>query len=268
MRVLSLINGTLISETASTYALYYAKSFGWQLSLVYIRDKEPLAMVEKVFNDIESLASPLGVGVDLIIYERFEELEQLVFEENIDMLFCSTKNNRSIFDKSFAKKIINARLKVDLAIVKVVKIGIAEDVEKIIMPIRGYQLSVNKFAFFASLVNAYDANAEIFSIDEIKKREIASLNAKKVKRKLQDTVFNLRHYFRLANVMGMKFSIKHHFALVGGDEIQSRIAKNSYDLAIVGGHHQKSFFKTHPIDILFEKPTINTIYTIQSKDNK
>ncbi len=268
MRVLSLINGTLISETTSTYALYYAKNLGCQLSLVYIRDKEPLVMVEEVFNDIKSFASLLGVGVDLIIYDRFEELERLVFEENIDMLFCSTKNNRSLLDKSFAKKIIDAGLKVDLAIVKIVKIAIAADVEKIIMPIRGYQLSVNKFAFFASFVNAYNANAEIFSIDEIKRREIASLDAKKVKRKLQDTVFNLRHYFRLANIMGMKFSIKHNFALVEGEEVQSHIAKNSYDLAIVGGHHQKFSFRVHPIDTLFEEPVINTIYTIQSKDDK
>lgn len=267
MRVVSLINGTMISETSSIYALYYAKSFSLNLSLVHIKDNDPEAIVDKVFTDIQRLAASLDVDVDLLVYDSIDELEYLVADENVDILFCSTKHNRSIFEHSFAKKIINLDMKVDLAIVKVVKLAGADSVDKIIMPIRGFQLSVRKFTFFSIFVNAYDSDAEIFSIDKIKKSKAASLNAKKVKLKLEEIIFNLRHYFRLANIMKMKFSIKHHFAMVESDDVQSHIAKNSYDLAIVGGHHEKSFFTQHPIDVLFEKPMINTIYFIPTKDN-
>jgi hypothetical protein len=267
MRVVSLINGTMISETSSIYALYYAKSFSLKLSLVHIKDNDPEVIVNKVFSDISRLASSLDIEVDLLVYESLDDLEELLMNENVDALFCSTKHNRSIFEPSFAKKIINMGMKVDLAIVKVVKQAGADSVDKIIMPIRGYQLSVRKFTFFSTLVNAYDSDAEIFSIDKVKKSQAASLNAKKVKIKLEEILFNLRHYFRLANIMKMKFSIKHHYALAEGDEVQSHIAKNSYDLAIVGGHHEKSFFTQHPIDVLFEKPMINTIYFIPTKDN-
>ena len=268
MRVVSLINATMISETSSTYALYYAKSFSLKLSLVHIKDNDALPIVEKVFEDIKKLASSLGVEVDLLLFDTLDELKELIEEKNVDILFCSTKHNRSIFQESFAQKIIKMGLHVDLAIVKVVKLIGAQSVDKIVMPIRGSQLSVKKFTFFSTFVNAYNANAEIFSIDKISRREYATLDAKKVKIKLQKIMFNLRHYFRLTTIMKMKFSIKHHYALAEGDEVQSHIAKNGFDLAIVGGHHEKSFFFRHPIDILFEKPMINTLYFIPTKDSK
>lgn len=268
MRVVSLINGTMISETSSLYALYYAKSFSLKLSLVHIRDNDPEGIIDKIFTDIQKLASSLDVEVDLLMYESIDQLEDLITDKNVDILFCSTKHNHSIFEHSFAKRIINMGMKVDLAIVKVVKLAGADSADKIIMPIRGYQLSVKKFTFFSTLVNAYGSDAEIFSIDKIKKSKAASLDAKKVKVKLEEIIFNLRHYFRLANIMKMKFSIKHNFAMVEGDEVQSHIANNSYDLAIVGGHHDKSYFnQKHPIDVLFEKPMINTIYFIPDKGN-
>lgn len=267
MRVVSLINATMISETSSIYALYYAKSFSLKLSLVHIKDNDPEAIIDKVFADIKKLASSLDVEVDLLVYESLDELDSLIANKNVDTLFCSTKHNRSIFEPSFAKKIIDMGMKVDLAIVKVVKLAGADSIEKIIMPIRGFQLSVKKFTFFSVFVNAYGSDAEIFSIDKIKKGQAASLEAKKVKKKLQEIIFNLRHYFRLSHIMKIKLSIKHDFAMVESDDVQSHIAKNSYDLAIVGGHHEKNFFSKHPIDILFEKPMINTIYFIPVKDN-
>ncbi|MBN2782993.1 MAG: hypothetical protein JXQ66_07125, partial [Campylobacterales bacterium] len=73
-------------------------------------------------------------------------------------------------------------------------------------------------------------------------------------------------YFRLSNMIDYKFTLKHHYALAEGANVLSHIAKHNYDLAIVGAHHEKRFFKaSHPIDILFEKPIINTIYFIPGK---
>ncbi len=268
MRVVSLINSNMICETSSIYALHYAKSFSLKLSLVHIKENDKLPAIDKVFADIKKLATSLDVEVELIIYESLKELEQLILDKNIDILFCSTKHDRSIFEQSFVKKVIKLGLRVDLAVVKVVKFTGAVGVEKIIMPIRGYQFSINKFTFFTAFVNAYSATAEIFSVDEIKKSQAALLSAKDVKIKLQNVMFNLRHYFRLAIIMNIKFSIKHSYALIEGYEVQSHIAKNSYDLAIIGGHHKRNFFYCHPIETLFEKPMINSIYFIPCDDDE
>ncbi|MFA6137089.1 MAG: hypothetical protein WC667_03270 [Sulfurimonas sp.] len=266
MRVVSLINSNMICETSSIYALHYAKGFALKLSLVHIKENNKLQAIDKVFADIKKLASSLDVEVELIIYESLKELEQLVFDKNIDMLFCSTKYERPLFEQSFAKRVIKLGLRVDLAVVKVVKFTGAVGVDKIIMPIRGHQLSVKKFTFFSAFVNAYTAAAEIFSVDEIKKHPVAWLDAKAVKIKLQEVTFHLRHYFKLAVIMKMKFSLRHSYALIEGDEVQSHIAKNSFDLAIIGGHHKKNIFHHHPIEALFEKPMINTIYFIPFND--
>lgn len=268
MKVISLINGSMISENSSMYALHYAKSFNLKLSLVHIKESDELLMIEKVFKGVEKVAAIFNLEVELFIHESFNEFEDFLQNNNVDIIFCSTKQQHSIYENSFAKKIIKMNLKVDLAIVKIVKLGSYENIENIIMPIRGHHLSVNKFTFFATMVNAYNASAEIFSIDEIKRSQIASLDAKKVNKKLQEITFNLRHYFRFAKLMDMKFSIKHHFTLTESEDVQSHIAKNDYDLSIVGGHHEKRFFSSHPIDILFERPIINTIYHIEAKNYK
>ncbi|MCX6076161.1 MAG: hypothetical protein NTW78_04650 [Campylobacterales bacterium] len=267
MRVVSLINSNMICETSSIYALHYAKAFTLKLSLVHIKENDKLSIIDKVFADIKKLAASLDVEVELIIYESFKELEQLILDKNIDILFCSTKHERPLFEQSFAKRVIQLGLRVDLAVVKVVKFAGAMSIEKIIMPIRGHQLSVKKFTFFTAFVNAYTATAEIFSVDEIKQHPAAWLDAKAVKIKLQEVTFHLRHYFKLAVMMKMKFSLRHSYALIEGDELQSHIARNSFDLAIVGGHHKKSIFHHHPIEALFEKPMINTIYFIPFNDD-
>ncbi|MFA6195560.1 MAG: hypothetical protein WC656_02805 [Sulfurimonas sp.] len=262
MRVVSLINSNMICETSSTYALYYAKSLSLKLSLVHIKESDKLALIEKVYVDIQRLAILLEVEVELILYDNFEELEQFIRDKNVDILFCSTKHKHSLFEESFAKRVIKLGMKVDLAVVKVVKFAAANCVDKMIMPIRGHHLSVNKFTFFTAFVNTYHAKAEIFSVDEIKKHQMAALDAKAIKVKLQDVIFNLRHYFRLADIMKMKFTMKHRYAFSRQDEVQAHIAKNSYDLAIVGGHRKKNFFYRSHIETLLEKPIINTIYFI------
>ncbi len=267
MRVVSLINSNMICETSSTYALYYAKSLSLKLSLVHIKENEKLPLVEKNFVDIKKLATLLEVEVDLIVYESLQELEQFIINKNVDIVFCSTKHKHSMLEESFVKRVIKLDMRVDLAIVKVVKFATANSVDKIIMPIRGHHLSVNKFTFFSTLVKAYHSKAEIFSVDEIKKYQMASLDAKAIKVKLQDVIFNLRHYFRLADIMDMKFTMKHRYALSEGDEVQAHIAKNSYDLAIVGGHHKKNFFYHHSVETILEKPIINTIYFIPFNDD-
>ena len=125
MRVVSLINSNMICETSSTYALYYAKSLSLKLSLVHIKENDKLALIEKVFTDIQKLATLLEVEVELILYDNFEALEQFIRDKNVDILFCSTKHKHSLFEESFAKRVIKLEMQVDLAVVKVVKFAAA-----------------------------------------------------------------------------------------------------------------------------------------------
>lgn len=266
MVVISLINGSIISETAAIYALKYAKKLEYKYILAHIQGSDALEDVQKSVQNITKLSTNNGVESEFISFETLDEFIKFVAIKDIDMLFCSTRHKHTLFDKSFVKSLLKKNIKADLAVLKVVKIGVAQSVDKIILPIRDSKLSVRKFALFASFSLIYDAKSEIYSVDKVRNRNLAKIDLTVQKKKLKEIVFNLRHYLKLSKLMDFKFSIKHDYALQESDVVLSHIAKNEYDLAIVGGHHDKSFFGGHPIDILFEKPIINTLYFIPHKD--
>lgn len=266
MRVISFINGSLISQTASIYALYYAKQREVALDLVYIESKDDFAQVQRSSKSIEAVAQKLEVDIDFQHFQNGNAFLVAFLNKEIDMMFCSTRHDHSIFDRSFVQTLLKWNLPSDLAVVKVVNLGVAEKVDKIILPLRGSKLSIQKFSFFTLNTLAYDAKAEIYSVDKVTKNRLSKIDSEMIKTQLQKLLFALRHYVRLAKIMGFKFTIRHEFALLEDESIENHIVRKNFDLAIVGGHHDKSFFGNHPIDILFERPMINTIYFIPYKD--
>lgn len=266
MKVVTMVNGSLSSHTTALYALYYAKQFNATLSFLYLKENNSTQEVEEHIQDIKDLADSFDVVNEFISFDSLFSLKEFLRKMDITILFCSTKKNSSIYSQSFVKTIENFKVPLDIAVVKVVKVGRAHNIDKIIMPIRDSKLSIHKFTFFTLMSQAYDAKAEIYSIDKISKIHFANEDSASIKQKLQNVIFNLRHYMQLAKSIDFKFSVKHDYAFVEGDRVQEHIAKYEYDLIIMGGHHEKNFFRSHPIDILFDKPLTNTIYIIPYKE--
>lgn len=268
MRVISLINGSLSSETSSIYALHYANKLSYKLSLVYIKEPVYSKELDKSFANIKYLATLLEVESELLIFENLIEFKDFIKSRNVDMLFCSSRHNHIILDKSFAHSVLKMDMEVDLAIVKIVKLHRADSIDSIVLPIRGSKLSVKKFTLFYTFALAYDAKAEIYSIDKLSKNQLAKVGSVQIKNRLKELIFDLRHYFRIAETINFKLNLKHDYTLAEGKKVKTHIAQHGYDLAIVGAHHNKSFFRKHPINILFETPIINTIYFIAYNEHK
>lgn len=266
MKVVTLVNGSLSSHTTALFALYYAKQLGAALSFVYLKEQNSVEYVQEHIQDIKDLADSFETENEFSSFDSLEGLKEFLCKKENTILFCSTKKNSSIYDQSFIRKIEALEIPLDMAVVKVVKVGRSHTIEKIVMPIRDSKLSVHKFTFFSSISLAYGAKAEIYSVDKISRFTLAHNNMPSLKQKFQDLIFNLRHYFHLARTMGFKFSVKHDYALSEGERVQEHIATHGYDLIIVGGHHYRNFFRSHPIDVLFEKPLVNTIYIIPYKE--
>jgi len=266
MRVISLINGSLISETMTVYALNYAKQLNASVNLVYIKGGDSLKYIMLSVENLKLIADNLGVEIEYSTFDSLLQFKEFVDEKNVDMLFCSTRQQHTIFDKSFVKSLITQNVKADLAVVKVVKLGNVLAIENIIMPIRETKLSVKKFTLFSTFSLAYNAKSEIYSLDEISSKDMYKVTPKIIKARLKDILFGLRHYLKLLRELGVRFAIKHDFALAEGERVKAHIAKHHYDLAIVGAHPEKALFSHHPIDILFENPMINTIYYLPHKD--
>lgn len=266
MKVVTLVNGSLSSHTTAVYALNYAKQLGIGLSFVYLKEQNDEMQVQEHIQDIIELADSFEIANEFIVFDTFSQLKEFLNKKDIAMLFCSTRKNSSIYDQSFVRKIEKLNAPIDMAVVKVVKVGGANNIEKIIMPIRGSKLSVQKFTFFTLMSLAYDTKAEVYSVDKISKFSFAVQDTAAVKEKLQNVIFNLRHYLHLAKSIDFKFAIKHDYTMAEGDRVHEHIATHGYDLIIMGGHHYRSFFHSHPIDVLFDKPLVNTIYMIPYKE--
>ncbi len=268
MRVISMINGSLSSETTSVYALHYAKKLSYRLSLIYIKEAVYSRDLDQSYAHIKHTAELLEVDTELLLFENLREFKEFVKSRNIDMLFCSSRHNHTIFEKSFAQSVVKMGLSVDIAILKIVKLHRANSVENIILPIRGSKLSVKKFTLFYTFALAYDAKAEIYSIDKLSKTELAKVESSDTTNRLKELIFAFRHYFRIAAAMDFRLQLKHDYTLAEGERVKTHIAQHGYDLAIVGAHHEKSLFGHHPIDILFETPIVNTLYFIPCEENR
>lgn len=244
MKVISLTNGSLISHTTAIYAIHYAKQLNYNLDLIHIKEKDDTSFIQDNVEDIINLAKSFDIETNFLIFDNIYELEQYINLKDIDMVFCSTRQNKSIYDKSFVTKLISHNIKTDLCIAKIVKIGAAYNIDKIIMPIRGSKLSVKKFTLFSNFSLSYKAKSEVYSVDKISKINFSFKSVDVIKQKLQDIIFDLRHYIKLSNMIGFKFAIKHDYVFNEGDKIQTHIAQHNYDLIIMGGHHEKSFGNT------------------------
>jgi len=268
MRVVSLINGSLLSEKAALYAVYYAKQLKLNLTFIHIESNDSMKKVIQSVENLELQAQKQGVKTEFITLKSLSKLKKFVENKGIDIIFCSTRQNHSILDKSFVKKLISEKIKADLAIIKIVQIAKVENINSILLPIRETRLSVKKFALMEVFAKVYNAKVEIYSLDKISAKKLSNITSKDIKQKLQEVLFKLRHYIKMFHINNISFAIKHDFSLSQGDRVKEHIAKHNYDLAIIGAHKDDNsiFNKKHPIDILFKIPLINTLYFIPHKD--
>jgi len=266
MKVISLINGSLISETTAAYAIHYAKELKSSISFIYVTGHDSIQDVMRSSENLKAKSSNMDVEAEFIILDTLYELKKYAHSKDADMIFCSTRHKHGILDKSFVQSIISQNIRADLSVIKIVKLGNTQNIENIILPIKDTKLSVKKFTLMTVFTLAYNAKFEIYSLDTISSKQLSNISTQDIKKRLKEIIFGLRHYIKLLKINSIPFSIKHDFSLKDGNKVKTHIARNNYDLAIVGAHHDHSFLKHHPIDILFENPLINTLYFIPHKD--
>lgn len=130
MRVVSLVNGSLLSEAASFYAIIYAKAMHLPLTLLFIDDgRESVEKLQLSVASLKELAVSQAIEVESLTLqgEVLDQLHHFSRLYTIDTLFCATRKLSR--HHSFSDKIVRAGLETDIAVVKV----------KNISKIRGYQ---------------------------------------------------------------------------------------------------------------------------------
>jgi hypothetical protein len=267
MNVIAAINGQVTSEVAALYSLHFARIQGLPLILLHVANPDDsIATVEKSMANIEEAAAEYDMVPERVILEGppAETVKRYLSENKSEILFCSTRyrQHKKFFNLAFSEKLRSMSLPADLAEVRVVHVHSTQSTERIVLPIKQDRMSVEKFTFFASMVSAYKANAEIYSVTVTSKKRRARLDLGDTKRILQKIDDRLSHYIYLAKLMDIPLRLKHSIAINEIDQVLHHLSHNDFQLMIVGGERlsaYSSFARSKPLERLQRSTPVNTI---------
>lgn len=265
MKVVAAINGTITAESMAFYALKYAKGQDLPLLLLHIEnEKDDLDGVRTSIERITTLAIAQEVQTEVVILKRSSKKAIRSFFSGIDadVIFCSTRKDKSFISGSFSEALTKMDLNADIAIVRIVKMSSIMDINKIILSIKEDKLSVKKFAFFASMASAYQADGEIYSVSSMSRRALSTVDMHEARARLGLINYNLRHYIKLAHLIPFTLHIEHAFTENEAESILTHIAKSTAQLVVIGAKRLSvaSIFKREmPIEKLMREASVNTI---------
>lgn len=268
MNVITAINGQIAAEVAAFYGLHFARIHQLPLVILHVRNPDDsIEAVEKSMANIEKVAAEYDVVTERVILDEglpAETVKHYLLTTKSEILFCSARyrKHKKLFNRSFSEKLAGMVLPVDLAEVRVVHIHSTLSTERIVLPIKEDRISVEKFAFFASMAKAYNASGEIYSVTVTTRRGRLRLNMGDTKRILQKIDDRLSHYVHLAALMNIPLRLKHSIALNEIDQVLHHLAHNDFHLMIVGGRRLSvypSLVRQKPLARLQRTTPVNTI---------
>lgn len=272
MKVIAAINGTITSESMAFYALNYAKVQNFTLVLLHVENqKDDMADVQASIKRITTIAVSKNVQVEsVILKEPFRvAIKNYLSSVRPDIIFCSTRKKKKFLASSFSEALTKMNIDTDIAVVRIVKMSHIMDLNTMMLSIKEDRLSVKKFAFFAALACAYEANAEIFSLSAVSKSKFSTIDIGATKERLRAINYNLRHYIKLSRFMPFSLHIKHDFTNNEADSVLAHIVKSNSKLVVIGAKKLSVgslFNKDMLLEKLLSESSVNIIayYTKES----
>lgn len=265
MKVVAAVNGLITSEVAALYALRYAALYGYTLVLLHVDNpRDARDEVEAGMAVVEEAAVGYGVKTERLFLpgRPAPAIAAYLAQTPTDTLFCSTRMRKSFFEDSLSERLSRLNLPANLAVVRVTRVEAWALTREVVLPIREERLSVEKFVFFASLVKALGAAAEIYSISPVSRRRQAALDLGATRELVQRTNERLNHYSHALRLLAVEFRIKHALATDEIDQILHHLSHHDCQLLVVGGRR----LSRHPrllgesrLERLFRYTPVNTI---------
>lgn len=248
MKVIAAINGSIAAESMAFYALKYAQVQKLPLVLLHIKNKkDDLDDVEASIRRITILAHCEEIEIERVFLQGSPKkaIKKFFSNTHADAVFCSTRKHKKFITDSFSEFLIKMNLNVDIAVVHIANINSIMDVNNITLSIKEDKLSVKKFTFFTTLAFAYEADGEIYSLSNISKQKLSTIDIHEVRKRFAVVNYNLKHYIKLANLVSLNIHIKHDFTCDEVNSVLVHVAKSNTDLVIVGARRLSvtTFFK-------------------------
>lgn len=162
MRVVSMINGSLLSESASYYALSYARSVQLPFTALFVDNgKESQKAVEQSVQALQKFADANNVPFEFVQLqgEDVPQLQHFCQLYAVDTLFCATRQKSSL--RSFSEKIVNSGIETDIAVVKVKNISHVRSSNRLMLVSRE-KINPHVFVLWLGLLKVNDATGRIY----------------------------------------------------------------------------------------------------------
>lgn len=223
MRVVSMVNGSLLSETASIYAIAYAKSVQLPLSLLFIDNgEESVEKLELAVASLQALAEASEVECEVVTLEGkvIEQLKHFVQLYSIDTLFCATRKQSNTH--SFSDQIVNSALETDVAVVKIKNISHVRSVHRILLA-AGDQVNIHAYLLWIGLVTSNGAMGKLYLQNPKKVSHATTKSGLK---------YEAAPYAQLAQMLGKKVEVVNALHPISADSINHYLVENNFDLAV------------------------------------
>lgn len=223
MRVVSMVNGSLLSEIASFYALAYAKSVQLPLTLLFIDNgEEPLNKVKAAITSLEEIAEANKVEVETVTLKGkvIDQLHHYVQLYAVDTLFCATRKLSK--NHSFSQKIIQAKLETDIAVVKVKNISHVRSVHRILLA-AGNQVNIHAYLLWIGLISNHEAMGKLY-LQNAQKASFATTKS--------GLKYEAAPFVQLAQMLDKKIEVVNAMQPINVEAINHYLVTNNLDLAI------------------------------------
>ena len=138
------------------------------------------------------------------------------------------------------------------------------------MPIKSSRVSIKKFTFFASMVRAYQARSEIYSVTVVNRWKWHNIDISATKERLEKINSKLFHYIKLFKLLNLHLRIKHAFTQNEAEQVLHHLSHHNFDLMVIGGKRLSTFSRflgEKPIEKILRNSPINTIAFYPKKEN-
>ncbi|CAN8140655.1 UspA domain-containing protein [uncultured Thiomicrorhabdus sp.] len=162
MRVVSMINGSLLSESASYYALSYARAVQLPFTALFVDNgKESEQRVQQSVAALQEYAAANNVAFEFITLqgEVVPQLQHFCQLYAVDTLFCATRQKSSL--RSFSEKIIKSAIETDIAVVKVKNISHVRNSRRLML-VSKEKINPHAFVLWLGLLKANEGVGRIY----------------------------------------------------------------------------------------------------------
>ena len=246
MRVVSLVNGSLLSEAACLYAISYARSVQLPLTLLFVDNgMDSLAGFQQSEATLKSLAKAEDVEIEVVILEgdTLANLHHFAQLYAIDTLFCATRKQSK--SHSFSNKIVAAGLETDIAVVKIKNISQVRSSHRILLA-AGNTINAHAYLLWLSLLREVDSLGKLYLQNSTSASKATTKSGLK---------YEAEPFVRIANMLDKSVEVVNTLQPVNPEDMNNYLIANNLDLVIYDAHA----YSSRVLNQVSDESSINSI---------